>query len=214
MWNSYSYLSDDPFTYYHQQECIPVGCVSTAALTATGLWVWGWMCASGVHPATQLHAGIHPTPNCMLGYTPPSRQNNWQTLMKTLPSLAVCNKRLQTLASKDTNWSSTILLHPTLDDRISRNPMKKVLFHCKIAVLTSMHSSRMRTARLLTVSGDLGGLPLEGDSALRGRSACPMWLWEGKHPLPPLWTDRRPWKHYLPATSFASGKNKQGTAAS
>ena len=48
-----------------------------------------------------------------------------------------------------------------------------------------MHSSRMRTARMLTLSGREGGLsPGWGVSAYwpGGGSACPMALWEGRPP--------------------------------
>ena len=61
-----------------------------------------------------------------------------------------------------------------------------------------MHSSRMLTARQLTVSRESAfwyGLP----------SACTMVLWELRPA--PLWTDKQMWKHYLPATSFAGGEN-------
>ena len=62
---------------------------------------------------------------------------------------------------------------------------------------TRMHSSRMRTARRLAVSG--GGVHA---SLARGRFAFRL-----GRPHPQLWTDKREWKHYLPATPFVGGKN-------
>ena len=59
--------------------------------------------------------------------------------------------------------------------------------------LTSIHSSRMRIARLLTVCLLWGGLP-SGMVCLNTGGAY-------------ICTDRHLWKHYFPATSFA-GDNK------
>ena len=49
--------------------------------------------------------------------------------------------------------------------------MKSAKFKFKKFFITSMHSSRMHTVRLLTISG--GGPPTEGGSASRG--VCPTW---------------------------------------
>ena len=83
--------------YYVQQESIPVGCVTSAAVTIGG----GGVClpggclpqcmlgylSQGCLPQCML--GYMPggcLPQCMLGYThPPCGQNSWHTLVKTLP---------------------------------------------------------------------------------------------------------------------------------
>ena len=47
----------------------------------------------------------------------------------------------------------------------------------------------------------------------QGVGTYPLSLWTDTHPyplLPPLWTEAHLWKQYLPATSFAGGKNKSG----
>ena len=84
-----------------EQECIPVGCVPTAAVAAGGRGRPFPGCRprwEGVYP-TPLDADspLGRPPRCRFprGRTPPTcGQNDWQTLLKTLLSLAVGNESL------------------------------------------------------------------------------------------------------------------------
>ena len=94
-----------------------------------------------------------------------------------------------------------------ITDKMSDRPILPVI-HCRNAE-TSMHSSRMRTARRLIKSEGGGVLLSEGVCLLR--EVCLMR--EGGLPshgivgrYTPL-TDRQLWTHYFPATSFAGGNN-------
>ena len=71
----------------------------------------------------------------------------------------------------------------SMDDKVEAEP-------------TRMHSSTMRTARSLTASRNICGWG--------GVAACPG---EGHTCPPDRILDTRLWKHYLPATSVAGGKN-------
>ena len=75
-----------------------------------------------------------------------------------------------------------------------------------------MHSSKMRTARLLTVSQHaLGGGNVyqhalgRGVSAQDGMADTPPPRTKGRHP--PLWTDRHLWKHNLRKQASATMKS-------
>ena len=57
----------------------------------------------------------------------------------------------------------------------------------------------MGTARLWTVSRSILGPCIGGELSTHSDG-------EGEYPIP-LWTYRCLWKHYLPATTFADGKN-------
>ena len=92
---------------------------------------------------------------------------------------------------KHKNRQNTTAIHPVVLRRWNL---------CK----TRMHSSRMRTVCLLTVSRSTGGGCLPGD----GGVCSGVSVWGGC--LPPLvnrMTDRQVQRHYLPATSFAGGNN-------
>ena len=78
-----------------QQECIPVGCVPSAAVAARGVVVWAGGCLPG-----GANGGIYPREGgvcawvcvprgCARGYLPdllsPFEQNDWQMPVKILP---------------------------------------------------------------------------------------------------------------------------------
>ena len=68
-WHKRETESDVAFRWLHRQECIPVGCVPSAAVTDGGVCLpWG------MYPS--MHWGRHPLPRL---------QNSWHMLVKTLP---------------------------------------------------------------------------------------------------------------------------------
>ena len=81
-------------------------------------------------------------------------------------------------------------------------------------VNTRMHSSRMRTTHLLTVSHSIrwGEMlaqhphppPMQTPPGCRPPWSCALWCMLGSQPSP-LWTDKHLWKHYL-APKFVSGR--------
>ena len=113
-------------------------------------------------------------------------------------------------------WNCSNLWDIQQEFRCIEWPLKVARNYFKIATITRMHFSRMRTGRSLTVCCSLllggclvrGWVCSQGVSAPRGvcsRGVCfwgvyPSMHW-GRHP-PPLWTDTRLWKYYLDPTSL------------
>ena len=94
---------------------------------------------------------------------------------------------------------------------------------CVVSKITRKHSRRMRTARFCS-SGKIGyprGIPYPQKEYKTIYTLPPQkgheigdqeGTWLQIYPIRPLWTDKHLWKHYLPTTSLAGGKNQVTTS--
>ena len=121
---------------------------------------------------------------------------------------------------------SMVIFHPITINVLDTVALQ--LMHNEVKAIASQHSSRMRKACLLTASVFVAVTRCQYCWGEISQAPCQVgiqWnLWTysppgHSHPLlvtpdglhwihtHPLWTDRHLWKHYLPTTSFADGKN-------